>query len=390
MATTLTTALARTLLLTLFGMFLSASLYAQKSGPSVAIKIILTGTVPGSTVLSPPHEKPGKQAVTYPKDAAREGVGGTVKLKLLVDTEGNIKESHVIENGGDKRLLRATVEGLRTTGLTAGTVDKKPTEMWVTVEATFNPGKKNESLAPGKESKEDHDEIMYADIAEIEYASAAPMDDAEDDFIPDATPPSYDQAELSRLLEYPVIARENGIEGTVKVSVQVDKDGTPLQVRIMHSTNKIFEQNARKAASELTYTPATQNGHPIQTWFTLTVAFELTDNLTEREATEEEIEYDIDDFVPQATPPSYDLEELKRLLKYPPKAQQNAITGEVIVGAQIGKDGKVLQVIVRHSTHDIFEESAKEAVRKLTFTPAIQDGEPIKMWITISIRFELE
>ncbi len=372
MATTLT---ARTLLLTLFGVFLSASLYAQKSGPSVAIKIILTGTVPASTVLTPPHEKPGKQAVTYPKDAASEGVGGTVKLKLLVDTEGNIKESQVLESGGDKRLLRATVEGLRTTGLTAGTVDKKPTEMWVTAEVTFNPGRDNE---------ENQD-----DIAEIEYAYAAPMEDVEDDddFIPDATPPSYDQAELVRLLEYPAIARENGIEGTVRVSVQVDKDGTPLQVRIMHSTNTIFEENARKAASKLTYTPATQNGHPIQMWLTLTVAFELT----KPEATkEEEVEYGIDDYVPEAKVPTYDQKELIRLLQYPKEARNHALEGDVIIGAQIDKDGKVLQVIVRNSTHEIFEENAIEAVKKLTFTPAIQNGKPIKMWITFRIEFKLD
>ena len=390
----MTTKLVRTLLVALIGALLSTPLYAQKDSPSVAIKIVLAGTVQGDVVLIPPHEKPGKQAVAYPKDAAGEGVGGTVKLKLLVDTDGSIKESQVLENGGDKRLLRAAVEGLRTTGLTAGTIDKKPTEMWVAVEVTFNPGRKNKSLAPGKDRDEEYEEIAFASSDEVDMPVIGPAyafseNEVEydiDDFVPEAAPPSYDRQELMELIKYPELARENGIEGTVMLGVKIDKDGTPLQVIVRHSTNKIFEAPAKEAAGKLTYTPAVQNGHPIQMWLTFRIEFELT----EPETPNEEVEYGIDDYVPDATPPFYDRSELTRLIHYPRKARESNMEGVVTVGVQVGTDGTPLQTLVRNSTDEIFEDNAIEAVKKLTFTPATQNGEPIKMWLTFMIEFELE
>lgn len=104
----------------------------------------------------------------------------------------------------------------------------------------------------------------------------------------------------------------------------------------------------------------------------------------------EEKEYGIDDFVPEANPPSYDMGELKSILEYPAIARENGIEGTVVIGVQVSKTGKPLQIIVRSSTNKTFDENAKKAVRKLRFGPAIQNGHPIKMWVTITVKFELQ
>ena len=104
---------------------------------SVSVKMVMAGTVQGDVVLIPPHEKSSDRAIQYPTDAFNEGVEGVVKLKILIDTDGSIKESQIVQNGGDERLLRAAIEGLQNTEFAPGTSDGTPQEMWVQVEVTF-------------------------------------------------------------------------------------------------------------------------------------------------------------------------------------------------------------------------------------------------------------
>lgn len=110
----------------------------------------------------------------------------------------------------------------------------------------------------------------------IKPESAAPTQEYDmDEYIADAKYPEYDKAQLQKLIDYPTIAQENGIEGKVIVSVQVSTTGKPLQVVIRSSTNKIFEESAKKAVRKLQFTPATQGGHAIKLWLTFNVDFKL-------------------------------------------------------------------------------------------------------------------
>ena len=236
------------------GLLLTTPLQAQEQGPSVAIRIVLAGTVQGDVTLLPPRQKSDKQTITYPRDAAAEGIGGTVKLKVRVDIEGNVQETETIQDSGDDRLLNAAIEGLRNTGLVPGTIDGTPKEMWVRVEITFNPG-----------PIEGGDGAAAGDLNE----------DSVGEFVPVETPARFDRAELARILVYPEEAKEEGLEGTVIVKVEVDKNGKPLQALVERSTEEIFEENAVKAAMSLTYTPAVQNGYPLKMWITFPISFVL-------------------------------------------------------------------------------------------------------------------
>ena len=112
-------------------------------------------------------------------------------------------------------------------------------------------------------------------------------------------------------------------------------------------------------------------------------------DVTKPTAVVEEKDYGIDDFVPEATPPAYNRADLRDLIEYPTIARENGIEGTVTVGVQVSKTGKPLQVIVRNTTNQIFNESATSAVRKLRFSPAVQNGHAIKMWLTFRVDFEL-
>lgn len=96
------------------------------------------------------------------------------------------------------------------------------------------------------------------------------------------------------------------------------------------------------------------------------------------------------DFVPNATPPSYQNNELQGNLTYPTVALENDIEGTVYIKVKIDESGRVKDVQVVRSTNDIFNNSALEAVRKTTFSPAIQNGYPIPMSLTFPVKFKLK
>lgn len=102
-----------------------------------------------------------------------------------------------------------------------------------------------------------------------------------------------------------------------------------------------------------------------------------------------EPEPDIEDFVSVEKEPSYDEASLARRVKYPEMARRNGIEGIVLVGALIGKDGRIENIKVIESENEILDEAALKAVRETSFTPAQQNGQAVRVWARVPIRFTL-
>jgi protein TonB len=95
------------------------------------------------------------------------------------------------------------------------------------------------------------------------------------------------------------------------------------------------------------------------------------------------------EFVPVEREPSLDMNELRRRLEYPELARRAGIQGKVYVRVLVGTDGKPKRYIVEHSDNELLTEAAVKAVMSMTFTPAIQNGQPIAVWVSIPIDFRL-
>jgi TonB family protein len=80
---------------------------------------------------------------------------------------------------------------------------------------------------------------------------------------------------------------------------------------------------------------------------------------------------------------------IQSLVEYPEKAKKAGLEGKVIVSALIDVDGSVIKVEVDKSDYPIFEKAAQEAMTKMRFTPALQNGIPVKLWYTLPIVFSL-
>ncbi len=105
-------------------------------------------------------------------------------------------------------------------------------------------------------------------------------------------------------------------------------------------------------------------------------------------ATREE-EPDPDDFVSVEKEIGYDDAALARRVKYPDMARRNGIEGIVTVGVLIGKDGRIEKIQVLDTDNEILNAAAMKAVQETTFTPAQQNGQPVRVWARVPIRFQL-
>ncbi len=102
-----------------------------------------------------------------------------------------------------------------------------------------------------------------------------------------------------------------------------------------------------------------------------------------------EAEPDIEDFVSVEKEPQYDEAELAKRVKYPPVAKANGVEGIVLVGALIGKDGRIEKIQVIETDNELLNSAAVKAVQETSFTPAVQNGQAVKVWTRIPIRFTL-
>ena len=105
-------------------------------------------------------------------------------------------------------------------------------------------------------------------------------------------------------------------------------------------------------------------------------------------ATKEEIP-EPDEFIPVEVEPTFDEGELYSRLKYPAMASRNNIEGKVQIRVFVDKFGKPQKSIVELSDNKIFEAEARRAIMNTTFRPAIMNGNPVGVWMSIPVTFKL-
>jgi Ca-activated chloride channel family protein len=81
---------------------------------------------------------------------------------------------------------------------------------------------------------------------------------------------------VGKSLQYPVIAQENGIQGTVIVRFKVNVDGSISDVQVLRSLDPACDKEAIRIIKALPkFIPAKQNGVNVAVWYTFPVKFKL-------------------------------------------------------------------------------------------------------------------
>ena len=73
--------------------------------------------------------------------------------------------------------------------------------------------------------------------------------------------------------------------------------------------------------------------------------------------------------------------------EYPTTARLARMNGRVVVQAVIGLDGAVESVEVLSSTSPLFDDAARDAVKRWKYRPATMDGQPVRIYFTVLVDF---
>lgn len=77
-------------------------------------------------------------------------------------------------------------------------------------------------------------------------------------------------------IQYPGIARENGVEGTVVVQFVVEKDGSITDVKVIRDIGAGCGAEAMRVVNKMPkWNPGKQRGRPVRVQFNLPVKFKL-------------------------------------------------------------------------------------------------------------------
>ncbi|MGE3800041.1 MAG: energy transducer TonB [Candidatus Kapaibacterium sp.] len=238
--------------------------------PSVNISIVSAETDADAEKVVLPSPEPA-QNITYPTDALRERTEGLVCLKVLFDETGEILQTESIDSTVDRGLLYAAVNGLEKMRFNPGKINGANAKMWAVAEIDF---------------RIEDDEIRFAaeegsrtlQSADLTFAKVSEESNDFPDFIPQATPPSYDMNQLASYLQYPPEAEAKGIEGTVYIRAAIDKEGNLRQVKVIPrkgTDTEIFEEAALNAVRQTEFSPAIINGEPIEMSIIIPIRFKL-------------------------------------------------------------------------------------------------------------------
>lgn len=95
-------------------------------------------------------------------------------------------------------------------------------------------------------------------------------------------------------------------------------------------------------------------------------------------------------FIPMEFPPQ-PLPDFSAPPKYPKMAQNAGVKGRVVVQAYVDKTGTVKKIIIKSaSPKDLgFEEEVTKAINEWRFTPAIQNGKPVGVWVEMPFAFQV-
>lgn len=97
-----------------------------------------------------------------------------------------------------------------------------------------------------------------------------------DEFIPVEKQPGMDLVELQKLVQYPKLAKEAGVEGRVVIKALIDKSGKVRKTLVEYTDNSLLNQAALDAIKNYkNFTPAIQNNKPVMVWVSIPIRFKL-------------------------------------------------------------------------------------------------------------------
>lgn len=82
--------------------------------------------------------------------------------------------------------------------------------------------------------------------------------------------------------------------------------------------------------------------------------------------------------------------EVAKVLQYPERARKAGTTGIVEVALQIDEKGKIVDSKIAKSLDPDCDKAALEALKSVKWKPALKKEKPVKVWVTVPVKFALK
>ena len=200
------------------------------------------------------------------------------------------------------------------------------------------------------------------------------------------------QAKLLRKVEaeYPPLARQARIQGTVRFDVIIGKDGKVSNVTVVNG-HPLLIPSATDAVRQYEYQPTLLNGQPVE------VVTQADVNFTIGGAPAPSVGIVMKRFEPSQGSAAMIMRvsdgPMPKLINapkpdYPPLAQQARIQGTVRFSVVIDKNGRVVNSRL-DSGHPLLVPAAQEAVRQYEYEPTLNNGQPVEVATQVEVNFRL-
>lgn len=83
------------------------------------------------------------------------------------------------------------------------------------------------------------------------------------------------------------------------------------------------------------------------------------------------------------------LKALQKELEYPQEAKENGVEITLNANVLVNKSGNVEQITFDKETKYGFRDAARNALHEVQFRAGERNGEPVNMYVTIPVKFEL-
>jgi TonB family protein len=205
---------------------------------------------------------------------------------------------------------------------------------------------------------------------------------------------------------YPPELRESRVEGTVAVSLVVNRYGRPEEISVVQSTHPAFDSVTLATAAGLRFTAAMADGRPVRTRVQIPVQWRLPADAPTADSgavasaappaqappappsarPDCESTYSLRDV--QGPPQPLNLIEFRRMmLTHYPASMRGAGRGVVQVRFRVGCDGVPSRIAITQSSHLAFNAPTVDLVPMLRFSPARMNGQPVAVWVELPIEW---
>jgi len=207
-----------------------------------------------------------QQNITYPTEAAQEGVEGRVVVQFVVQADGYVGDVEVVRSvhpSLDNEAIRVIKALPR---FTPGHHEGKPVNVWYILPVQFKLPEEEPEIHTTDELA---DNTTTSTSGRTVYRSVEQM-------------PQFPGGEagimkfLRQNIIYPKQAADNNVQGRVVVQFVVQADGSIGEVKVVRSIDQELDNEAVRVIKTLPrFTPGREGGKPVDVWYTLPVQFKL-------------------------------------------------------------------------------------------------------------------